>query len=284
MAEDQVHSEVEWIDEDLTYRSLNPIIRCTPARYKKKGLAKDTLTEPFCTPDDNSLLKIGNTYFVTWYSRFFGDDVQKVRLHISLVEEAAKQKGFRKRSAIIEQGGKLTGTVFSSDWIDKDQGYYDLQILEEWIGEKSYTKRALLTLQPDNVSAEDFDLLDKYVIVDMSKGNKVSKGTHLDLKALEEKQRNRQLGIEIEEGISEKYMIMMLMPTCVILAALGMYIFVFINKGSTDLSHLKRRKAAGKNTTHKMIPWAKKKMNGGGYSMLPLNQKDIELDNVGKKD
>jgi hypothetical protein len=301
MADDEIHVETEYIEEDDTYQKLSPLIRCTPDRYFKKGTAKQTRSDPFCTPHDNQRWMMDKTYFVTWYSQFFEGDVDKVRVHLSLIKESAKLKGFKrsltnetesyeegtnstnKRSEAIEAGGTISKQSFYvSDWLDNSQGYFPVTVLEEWIGENEFTKKISISIQPDNVSDEDFDVLDRYVVVEIAKKTIVTKGTHLDLKKLEEKQRQESLGYEVETGVDlEKYYIMMAMPMCVTIAALGMYLFVRFNK--TDLSNLKKKRAAGKNTTHRKIPW-KSKAARRGYDTLPLHSKDLELENVGKKD
>ncbi|CAK7902358.1 PMA1 stabilization in the Golgi protein 1 [[Candida] anglica] len=282
MADDEVFTEVDHIPEDTTYQSLNPLIRCTPDRYFKKGLGKDIVSEPFCTPQDNQVLKMDQTYFVSWYSRFFSDDVTNVKIHLALVEESARYKGMRKRSEVIENGGKVKNALFSSEWISKDQGYLPITILEDWIGANYFTKKMLISIQADNIEDEEFELLDKYVVVEIAKGTKVGKGQHQDLKKLEEKQRALAMGYEIEESISEKWMIMMAMPTAVAITALVMYFFVMINKGSTDLSFLRKKRALGKDTHNRRILFKGKKK--GAYTSLPQFQKDIELEDVGKKD
>ncbi|RLV95713.1 Uncharacterized protein JA1_000692 [Spathaspora sp. JA1] len=282
MEDDEIFEEVVYLDEDLSDHNLSPLIRCTPDRYQKKGIAKDKLTEPFCTPQDNARLIRDKTYFVTWYSRFFSDDVTKVKIHLSHIKESLRQKGLKKRqeveseqvpvsldkrSAVLEHGGKVTELSFyTSDWVSNDQGFFPLDIDEKWFGNE-YWRKVLLTLQPDNVADEDFDHMKNSIVVEIWKGVKVSKGHLEDLKKLEEKHANAYLGKvdEVEEGIDyEKYIIMMTMPTCVILAAFGMYLFITINK--VDLSKVKKRKFARERTTHKMIPLRHSKKD---YTALP---------------
>lgn len=280
MGEDDVHEDVQYIPEDLTYQSLNPIIRCTPDYYAKKGLAKDVLSEPFCFPRDNAIWKMDKTYFVTWYSKFFGEDVEKVKVHLSYIKEKAKHKGmkrdyeekdFVKRSSVMEKGASISQkSFFSSDWIPNSQGFFPVTIDPEWIGgSQVYNTKALISIQPDNVSDEDFNFMSKFVVVELTKGSKVNKEHLVDVKKMEEKWRAKELNgeLEIEEGIDyEKYITILSLPTFVAFAALGMYFFVFLNRKNVDLSHLKRRKFAGKNTTHRKIPFKKRKNE---YSELP---------------
>lgn len=259
--DDQIFEHVEYLPEDLTYKMLNPIIRCTPEFYKKKGMAKDKSSEPFCFPSDNSNWKADKTYFVTWYHRFFDDEVKNVRLHLSYVRESLRQKGLKrdevmnltvsvdkysKRSSVMEKGGLLDGkSFFVSDWVAKDEGLLPITVDPEWIGDDFYRK-ILISLQPDTVDDEEFDRMKNFVVVEIAKGAKVAKGHLEDIKKQEERERLKaELGDDyvVEEGIDyEKYMVMMSLPLCVLVAAFGMYLFVLLNKRNTDLSFLKKVK------------------------------------------
>lgn len=272
MAEDQVYEHVEYLPEDKTYQVLNPLLRCTPERYQMRGLAKDQSPEPFCTPQDNNKLYMDKTYFVTWYSRFFDEDVKTVKLHLSYVKESLRQKGMKrdtgfvdslmekssnmlrkiKRSSVIDHGGLLDERSFYvSEALDKDLGYFPLKIAEEWFGEKDYYRKVLISLQPDTVADEDYDHMANYVIVEIAKGSKVAKGYHEDLKKLEEKAAQQLTGdYDIEEGLDyEKYITIITIPTCVILATFLMWLFVRINKKNTDVSFLKNVKFKRKQRT-----------------------------------
>lgn len=289
MADDEIFEEVKYIQEgDLENHLLSPIIRCTPDRYKKKGIGRDKTTEPFCTPKDDARLTKDKTYFVTWYSRFFDENkVDKVRIHLSNIKESLKQKGlkkrdeqtnqeFDKRSKVLEMGGKVTDfSFFTSDWISNDQGYFPLYIDDNWFGSE-YWRKVLISIQPDNIPDEEFNVLQNSIVVEIWKGVKVSKDHLTDLKKLEEKYANRHMhDIEVEEGVDfEKYMIMMGLPTCVLIAGFGMWLFVTINK--IDLSSIKKRKFARKNTTHKRIPFKTK--SNKDYDHLP--QFNTELDEL----
>ncbi|EGW33277.1 uncharacterized protein SPAPADRAFT_60612 [Spathaspora passalidarum NRRL Y-27907] len=270
MADDEVFEEVVYLDEDQTNHKLSPLIRCTPDRYKKKGIARDKSTEPFCTPKDDVRLIKDKTYFVTWYSRFFNKEVKNVKIHLSHIKESLRQKGLKKRddeaaeeevkeevtdeivlskrSAVLEHGGKVTELSFyTSDWVSNEQGFFPLYIDEKWFGDE-YWRKVLLSIQPDNVADEDFDHKKNSLVVEIWKGAKVSKEHLQDLKKLEEKHAQAYLGdVEIEEGIDyEKYMIMITMPTCVIIAAFGMYLFVTWNR--VDLSNVRKRNIRTKIT------------------------------------
>lgn len=243
MKDGEVYEHEEFLPEDLTYQLLNPIFRCTPASYKNKGVGKNLSPEPFCFPQDNTQLLKDKTYFVTWYHRFFDDSVDKVKVHFSYVKEAARQKGLRKRSEVIQKGGTLAQKSFhSSEWLPKETGIFPITIDEEWLGGEYYRK-VVISLQPDNIEDDDFDFLEHSVVVEFGQGVKVAKGHLEDIKLAEERARLRAQGIELDEGLDyEKYMIMMTMPTCVLLAALAMYFFVWINRKNTDLSFLRKVK------------------------------------------
>ncbi|CAX43474.1 hypothetical vacuole protein, conserved [Candida dubliniensis CD36] len=299
MADDEIFEEIKYIPEsDLQDHLLNPIIRCTPDRYKKKGIGKDKSTEPFCTPKDDARLTKDKTYFITWYSRFFDENkVNKVRIHLSNIKESLKQKGLKKRqsqqnnnnklielidkrSKVLEMGGKVEDfSFFSSDWISNDQGYYPLFIDENWFGSE-YWKKILISIQPDNIPNDQFNFLENSIVVEIWKGVKVSKDHLIDLKKLEEKYSNRNMhDFEIDQGIDfEKYMIMMALPTCVLIFGIGMWLFVTINK--IDLSNIKKRKFARENTTHKKIPFKSKKKINKDYDYDHLPQFNTELDEL----
>ncbi|GEQ67142.1 hypothetical protein JCM33374_g805 [Metschnikowia sp. JCM 33374] len=282
MKDDEVFHEETFVEEDLTYRSLNPILRCTPDSYKMKGLGKDKSPEPFCFPRDNTRLYKDHTYFFTWYYRFFDDSVENVRLHLSYVKESARQKGTKrgliedelagngsqKRSTIMEQGGSLSETsFFVSDWMPKEEGILPLIIDQEWL-QNDYYKKILVSLQPDNISDEEFDHMSNFIVIEIAQRPKVAKEHAVDIAAQEEKQRMKALhgdSYDVEEGLDyEKYMIIMTMPTCVMLAVLFMYIFVWYNKRNHDLSFLKKVKFSKKSSK---LPFRRKKESR--YTELP---------------
>lgn len=284
MGEDEIFDEEIMLEEDLTYRLLNPILRCTPSSYKMKGMGKDQSPEPFCFPNDGARLYKDRTYFVTWYYRFFADDVENVKLHLSYVTESARQKGTKrdlvaeddnvaqnltKRSAIIQKGGSLGDkSFFVSDWLPKDEGMYALHIDPAWL-QRDYYKKVLISLQPDTVSDEDFDHMSNFVVIEIAQQAKVAKGHGKDITEQERKQNMKALygdSYDEEEGLDyEKYMIIMTMPTCVLLAVLFMYFFVWFNKRDHDLSFLKNVKFAKKKSSK--LPFRRKKESK--YSELP---------------
>lgn len=283
------------VEEDEREHMFDPLLRCTPERYGKKGVAKDKSTEPFCNPvEENKPYLVNHTYFVTWYSGFFKDDendfeqAKKVRVHLSAVKQAARRKGMKrdlidtvkstyeltvnrltKRAREIEAGGKAAAVpFFSSEWILNTRGWYPLEIQEEWLG-KEEQRSILILIQPDYTTDEDFNAMHKYVVIPIRRKTRVDKKNYKDIDTLEQKQANRYLGIHDEdEDHYEKYYVMMAIPTCVMIAALGMYLFVFINRKQTDLSGLKRRTYARDKTLKKKLPWTLKKKRGG-YSELP---------------
>lgn len=279
MADDEVFTHEELIPEDLTYRTLNPVLRCTPALYKMKGMAKDILPEPFCFPRDNAVLYMDKTYFVTWFHRFFDDDVKNVKLHLSYVKESMRQKGlkrdladepkdqFDKRLSVMEKGGTMgRASFFATDWLPKDSGMYALEVLPEWL-EGDFSRKVLLSLQPDTMEDEEFNHMANYVVVEFAQRAKVAKGHQEDLKLQHQKAEMKALygdAYDIEEGLDyEKYMVILTMPMCVMVAVLLMYAFVYYNSLDHDLSFLKKVKFAKKKKKSK-LPFQKSK-----YAELP---------------
>lgn len=263
MEDDQIFEQVEFIPEDLNYQLLNPIMRCTPQFYKMSGFAKDRSLEPFCFPHDNTKLYMDKTYFITWYTRFFLDDVKSVRLHLSYIKESLHQQGLKrdldevtkeKRSVVIEGGGKIgESSFFVSDPIERNTGIFPITILPEWFAENTFYHKVLISLQPDNVPDEEFDHMANFIIIEINQKARVAKGHHEDLKKLSEKLVKQASGdYEVIEGIDyEKYLVIISIPSCVVLATFGMWLFVRINKRNTDVSFLRnvklnRRKAKSK--------------------------------------
>ncbi|ODV78092.1 uncharacterized protein CANTADRAFT_91523 [Suhomyces tanzawaensis NRRL Y-17324] len=285
MADDEIFEEEQHIEEDPYEHSLNPLLRCTPDFYSKRGVAKDKTSEPFCFPQDNQMLNMGKTYFVTWYSNFF-KDAQNVKVHLSFVKESAYHRGTKrdieveeiheKRSVVLDKGGTLgQASFFSSEWLPRTKGWFPITIDESWFGEgvnEAY-KKVLISIQPDNVADEDFDFLKNPVVVEIAKGAKVSKEGYKDLKLMYDKVDNQHISVEVDEGIDEKYYVIIGMPTAVLIAAVLMYFFVYINKGYTDLSHLRKVKFA-KNRSKKRLLFKKKNKD---YAELPQFNNDIEL-------
>ncbi|KAG7195458.1 uncharacterized protein KQ657_003220 [Scheffersomyces spartinae] len=288
-------SEIQYIDEDPTYHELNPLIRCTPKLYYKKGAAKNVLSEPFCFPHDNQRWVSGKEYFVLWYSKYFSDDVKKVRLHLNFVKEKAKNRVLKredsfenddnsdftielaKRSKVIEQGGRIQGDSFySSEWIDNVKGFHHIYIDEEWMSKSTdFYRKVLVSIQPDNVEDDEHNHYENFFVVQMAKKAHVGKGHMEDLKALEKKWRAEGVEIEDDEDHFEKYYVMMLLPTIVCVIALAMYLFVQFNNRDLDLSFLrsKRKRAAGSKTTHKMLHLNYQKHPGS--SALPQYKSDV---------
>lgn len=256
MDPNESHVEEEFVDEDDTYVSLNPIIRCTPERYSNKGPAKNIPSEPFCTPRENSQLKVGKTYFISWFTRFFeeatGDNVEKVRLHLMYVVEKAHEKGYNKR--------ELPAAFFSSEWVDNVDGIYPLEIMEEWLQSK-YERQVLLALQPSHIPDEEFQPLEHGMLIKIILGSKVFKTT------------KEQLALE-DAGISNDsvYYVILTMPLVVVVACVGMYFFLYLNKDKRDISDVRRYVLSKK---HRVIGKFKdmkkfKNVKNHKYDELPL--------------
>lgn len=285
MKDDEVFEHVEWVEEDPTYRSLSPLMRCTPDNYFMRGFNKDISLAPFCFPRDNQGLKLDQTYFISWFSKYF-EDAKQVRVHLSAIKEGFKDIGLKKTKAatFLENGGKIDKASFHiTEWTDNDAGFYPITIDPEILGPQEAERKVLLTLQPDTIDDEEFDLLSNGVVIRLVRTGRVHKGNNQDLELLEQKQKYKHLYTEVEEGLDyEKYFAIMGVPTAVCFIGLLMYLFVMCNKGSTDLGHLRKfRKRPNKNTTHRRIPFISKK---SAYSPLPQHNNDIPMKDLNKAD
>ncbi|SCU96409.1 LANO_0E13432g1_1 [Lachancea nothofagi CBS 11611] len=257
---DELYTEEFFEEEDETYVSLNPIIRCTPNRYRNKGLAKDISSEPFCTPFENVEWKLHETYFVTWYTKFFEDPetekvAERVRLHLFYVKENPHEKGFKKRS--------LRAAFFSSETVKNVDGLYPIKVDEEWFQEKQ-EKRVLLAIQPEYISDEAFDPWSNGILLKIIKGARVAKNT------------KEQLALQ-DAGISDDtwYYVALSTPTVVVIACVAMYFFLFLNKKHRDIRDVRlfavnqRRRVLGSFKDFKKY----KKINNRPYSELPTHSK-----------
>lgn len=251
MDKDATHEEVIFIDEDKTYVSLNPLIRCTPDRFYMKGLARNVESAPFCTPRENSQLKLGKTYFVTWYTKFFPDNVDKVRIHLSYVKESLREKGMHKR--------EVDSAFFTSDWIENLDGYFPLDIQEDWLLGK-FEQNVGISIQPNSITDDEFNLLTNATIFKILKGPKVAK-------------KNKETRKLEDEGISNDsaYYIMLSIPTVVCISAIGMYIFIWLTRNDRDISAIRQKVWKSK---HKVLGKFKPKSNNKKYSELPQFSKD----------
>ncbi|SCU79518.1 LAFA_0B03664g1_1 [Lachancea sp. 'fantastica'] len=260
MDDKEIFEEEYFDDEDKTYVSLNPVIRCTPDRYRNKGLAKDVSSAPFCTPFENVEWKIDHTYFVTWFTKFFEDPAtdkiaEKVRLHAFYVKEKAHEKGFGKRS--------LRGSFFSSEWVKNVDGLYPVEPTEEWLQDK-YEKRILLAIQPDYISDDEFDPWSHGLLLNVIMGSRVFKNT------------KEQLALQ-DAGLSDDtwYYVALTMPTMVVVACVAMYFFLQLNKNHRDLRDVRQMAV---NQRHRVLGKFKtfnkyKKFKNHTYSELPTHSK-----------
>lgn len=252
MAPDQVHEEIEFIDEDKTYVSLNPLIRCTPNRYTKQGLARDRDTAPFCTPHSGVELVMGKTYFITWYTKYFPSDVQKVRLHFTYVKESAISKGMKR---------DIDRAFHTTEWIDNLHGFYAFEIDEEWFNGKPIVQVGM-TIQPDNVDDDDFDLFENATVFKLALGNKVARKTK-EQKALE------------DQGITSDswYYVAMSIPLAVTVSGLLMYVFIQLTKKDRDFTETRYR---AWKAQHKVLGKFRPSKKNKKYSELPTMKDDLK--------
>lgn len=251
--------EVILMDEDTTYVSLSPIMRCTPDFFFKRGQAGMDLSEPFCFPHDHQKFRVGKTYFMTWYSRFF-ENAQKVRIHYAYITEKSqnlgKDKSFKKRGlggflnaeihdapvrgakaqlAQLDENSKLKGTVegafYSSDWVDNDMGFFPIEVQPEWLQGKYY-KRVLMAIQPDTVSDEEFDIMSSSHLYGTFQFTESVGKNNAELRKIRDR-----VGHD-----DDFYYIITAIPTIVAITAFCAYLFVIINKKTLDLSNIRKPK------------------------------------------
>lgn len=261
MDPDEVHEEKIYIDEDDTYVSLNPVIRCTPDRYFNKGISGDIPSEPFCTPRENVQWKVGKTYFATWYTHFFRDEhsdevIDEVRVHLSYVKERESEKFQVKRD--------IPATFFSSEWMRNDEGMLGIEIMQEWLDDYR-TRKVVLSVQPINIPDDEFDPLEHGVLIYIDQGSKVFKPT------------KDQLALE-KAGITDNHWlyVAITMPTVVVIALVMMYFFLYANGRYRDFSDItrkamnKKRRVIGKVSDMKKF----KHMKNHKYTELPTYKPD----------
>ncbi|GAV54317.1 hypothetical protein ZYGR_0AL00490 [Zygosaccharomyces rouxii] len=256
-----IHEEEVAEEEDNTYTSLNPIIRCTPKRYHNKGHSKNIPSEPFCTPHEDSMWRVGNTYFLTWYTHFFKNEhsdevVDRVRIHMAYVKERANEKGVLKRD--VSQA-----TFFQSEWIKNVDGVYPIEVLQQWLNGVR-TRKVVISVQPETVPDDEFDPLQYGIFVFLDEGSKVYKQTKHEL-ALK------------DAGITDDkwYYVVISIPTAVIVALVLMYFFINANRKYRDFSDVtnraweKKHRVLGKVTDFKKY----RNMKNRPYSELPMHSK-----------
>ncbi|QLQ80122.1 hypothetical protein HG537_0D01220 [Torulaspora globosa] len=259
MDPDEVYEEKVFIEEDKTYVSLNPVIRCTPDRYFNKGPSRDISSEPFCTPQEDVQWKVGKTYFASWYTHFFRDEhsdevIDEVKVHLSYVKEREGEKGFVKRD--------IPATFFSSEWLRNDEGMLAIEVQPEWL-QGARTRKVVLSVQPKNVPDEEFHPLDHGILLFIDAGSRVYKHT------------KEQLALE-EAGFTERHwlFVAITMPTVVVIALILMYFFLYANNSYRDFSDITRKAMSKKHRVIGKVSEIKKFKNlrNHKYSELPSYQ------------
>lgn len=253
------HEEIQLIDEDSTYVSLSPIMRCTPDFYFKRGHANMDSSEPFCFPHDHQKFRLGKTYFMTWFSRYF-ENSEKVRIHFAYVRETGMNKGFdrsfKKRdlggflnadihgaptkdlkaeleniSDDIKFKGAVPGAFYTSEWVNNDMGFFPIELQKEWLQGKHY-KRVMMAIQPESVSDDEFDLLTSdHLYATFQLMESIGKNTK-EMRKLRDQTGNDD----------DFYYVITAIPTIVAVTAFFAYLFVIINKKNLDFSHIKKPK------------------------------------------
>lgn len=242
-----VMKEVVMIPEDDTYVQLSPLMRCTPDFYFKRGLGNMEESEPFCRPKDGRSLRVGKTYFLTWYSRFY-NEAKNVRFHYAYVKEKLGDKGMVKRdgmarSPVKEVGdkvaelsstgnkhfhGEVAGSFYTSPWVLNDQGFIPIEVKKPWLHGHIY-RQVLVAIQPDTISDDDFEILEApHLILRFQLKESIGKNT-----------KEMRHKMDMPGSSDDIYYVIMLIPTLVIVALFCMYVFVEMNRKHRDLSHLR---------------------------------------------
>ena len=247
LGDDETVEEVIMIEEDDTYVKLSPLQRCTPDYYYKKGVANVESSEPFCAPEERRKFRVGLTYFITWYTRFF-ENTNKVRFHYAYVNEKSHEKGFDKRDFLdaalkdmdteiervageVATGGAVHGAFYSSDWIDNTNGWYSFEVKPEWLQEKFY-KKVAIAIQPDSIPDDEFSILDApHIFATFQYKESIGKNTK-EMRALQDKVGTND----------DVYYVIAAMPTVVLISVIGMYGFLYLTRKHRDLSGVRKPK------------------------------------------
>ncbi|KAL6949238.1 hypothetical protein ACO0OE_001320 [Hanseniaspora uvarum] len=263
MKPDEVHVEVVEVNEDPDYEwDLNPIMRCIPDQFNKMN-PKDRIfykqdknnkefdtnvhltSEPFCAPKENTVWKMGKTYFTHWYYKFFYDEdneefAEKVKIHLTYISESLKDQGMNKRDVSLSSEDQMS--FWSSEWVSNKKGFLPIYIDESFLKNADYEEKVLLTIQPDYMSDNDFHPLDEAlnpVKLSIVRGTKIIKhnGDDLEFKhwGTEKQQSKYGKGKTILE-------IIIIIPSVVLVAFICMFIFVKINSKNRDFSFVNKYK------------------------------------------
>lgn len=240
----QMHEEVKHIPEpNAEDRLLNPIMRCTPDRYfKKKVYDTKELQKPFCSPSHDTGIIVGETHWITWYTRFF-PDAKKVRLHMAYIERGKNGSGFKKRDV----NGPEEDAFFTTEWMDNLDGVYPLQITPEELLDQPI-QNVILSIQPDTVADEDFDLVN---------------GTMLILRRWPVKQKKlKKLKMANENNGSALY-VALTIPTIIVVFLCGYAMINYMFKDNRTWKKLK-------------IKTRSRALNNSRYTALPTNNYELQ--------
>lgn len=252
VTEDTPHEVVTHVPEDITERQLNPIIRCTPDRYfDKLRKNKKIPSEPFCTPKEGSSLLFENTYWVSWYTKYF-PGAERVRLHLAYIH-LNKYGKVAKRDFIPDDEDDSAlykrdadDAFWSSEWLPNLDGVYPLDITLDMFG-NSPVQDIMLTIQPDYVQDQDFNLVN---------------GTHLKILKKSIKGSGKtatRLRVE-DEGESESALYIALsIPTVLVVVFCGFMIFNFLVRNSRTWQKIriksrKTGKVFNRNSKYSKLP------------------------------
>lgn len=236
----QMHEDITYIAEpNQEDRLLNPIMRCTPDRYFKKKVQGDKITQkPFCSPGENTNIILGETHWITWYTRYF-PDAKKVRLHMAYIDRG-KNGNLDKRDFAEED------TFFTTDWIDNLDGVYPLEITSDDLLNEPI-QNVVLSIQPDTVEDEDFNLVN---------------GTQLILRMYPLKQKKmKKLKMENSADDSAVY-VALTIPTIIVVFVCGYAIINYMFKDNRTWKKIK-------------IKSRRRTLNNNRYTTLPTNTYEL---------
>ncbi|CAN6615748.1 PMA1 stabilization in the Golgi protein 1 [Trichomonascus vanleenenianus] len=237
---EKYHVEIKNVPEDNPDWQLNPLIRCTPDRYFNTGGGKKN-SDPFCTPNQNSLILLDKVHWITWYTRFF-DKGDKVRLHLVYVEDRGEP--VTKRS-LGKRGTEVA--FFTTEWME-NKGYFPLEIERDWLMDE-YEQMVVLSIQSKSMDDEEFDLLNG-TILRLRLGPTVKKPSKEDYAKLE---LHRS-----EDGFM---MAFLTIPTVLLVFCCAYLLVVWYTKDIRKISGLKPRS---------------RRLRKGKYERLPSNTYELE--------
>lgn len=237
----ETHNNIKFhSEENHEDRLLNPIMRCTPDRYAVKKIDGNKVTfKPFCSPVERTNIIVGEVHWITWYTRYFSD-IKKVRLHMAYIESSNSKKKRDTESSIEED------TFFTTEWLDNLDGVYPLEITaDDLLGQP--IQEVILSIQPDNISDEDFNLVN---------------GTRLTLRRYPLKGKKlKKLKLDNKKDDSALY-VALTIPTILVVVLCGYMIVNWTFRNNRTWKKIKIR--------------SRRNFNNSRYTALPTNTYELQ--------